>query len=392
MTAVFYDHRAGLWDTGAAAAGRTSGGPEPAAPAAADLGLSKAHKWPLGPERQVGNFVVRSARGGSWCEIRQIGESRLGSGGGGCRRQVKGFSRASRLNCISTINKIDRRQVGQVWFLTLTVPRGEADWKEIERHRRAWFKRLRREYRGRWFSVWKKEAHKSGTPHLHALLFWLEAPPDLGAFKAWNDDAWADVVKSDNPHHRRVGCRVEVMRGWNGVAAYTAKYLTKDQEGLLGETGRIWGVERREEMPRDLAEEEVAQDEGNRVKRCLRKHQQRKRTTWHVWDDSAGRWYRIRPSKQAGTVDEQVRRYQQIGVRVKRKRPRLTYTVSVPLWYEEIEVRSGRETRRMVQDGEQLHSYTPAMHFVDADTVARLVEFFRRRCSSDRRLVESLPF
>ncbi len=333
-----------------------------------DLALSQSHKWP--PESPpLGSFILSWAEGGNFAEIRQVGRPHpTPSGERGGRGEVKGFSRASRLNCLVAINSINREQVQGVFFVTLTIRAGSVDWKEIERLRRAYFKRLRRRWSDRrFFAVWKKEAHKSGTPHLHCLIFWVGTMPHLvDEFRPWNDAAWLEVTGAD-----KAWCRSEFMRTWSGVACYTAKYLGKDQEGLLGETGRIWGVENRGVYQdcRQITEVELSKEVGTKVRRCLRKFQQRKRESWLVFFE--GRWHKIRTGRGLASIEEQVAIAKRAGLRVKRVRPRLLYRVEEVIWGTD------SETGQFLPPlGTEFHSYSPAVHFIGAVDVARLTACF----------------
>lgn len=240
----------------------SSGGPSPKGGAP---GLSLAHKCTQGEE----SWAYRIAEGGEFLQV--VSPSVRGRpGGGGQRGTIKGFSRSSRKAGFDRIKRIDRRGIKCVFFMTLTVPKGEGDWKSIERWRRAYFARFRRHWGASdWACWWRKEPHMSGEPHLHLLLFWYCSPPDLADFRAWNDAAWAGVVKSENPHHQAVGCNVQKMRGWSGVCHYVAKYLTKEQEYSLGEgTGRIWGVENRAVLKECITEESCSEYVGKQVRRA----------------------------------------------------------------------------------------------------------------------------
>jgi hypothetical protein len=301
---------------------------------------------------------------------------------------------------LECVGSIDRRAVAAVMFVTLTVPTGEADWQSIERHRSAWVKRFVRKW-GKlgWFMIWKKEHHKSGTPHLHALVFWIDQPPALSAFRHWNDRAWARVVKSMNPHHQRVGCRVEMMQGWNGVTHYCSKYLAKDQEGLIGDTGRIWGIVRRSMMPVSVRVVQLSPAVGKKVRRALLKLQQRKRRRWLVKFD--GKWQALRAQfeqvKIAGgrwrrgrllqSVDDLVHSFSVAGIRLKQMRPRCLVNRKVPVWVE-----CSERPGRVEKFEDETHAFCSSLHFVEPVQVDRLVTFFQSQSAADDELGASVPF
>ena len=236
-------------------------GPASAALAAAGpLGLSLSHICPL-PESKLGEFTVSIAENGGVCRVVESVPRRPRSTGGK-RGKVRGFSVGSKLRMLEFVQSIDRTGIRGHWFATHTVPAGEADWARIERLRRAWVKRFSRKWgKNAAGIVWKKEAHGSGTPHLHSVILWVVEPPRMLAFRAWNDSAWAKVVASENPAHVRTGCNVQEVRSWRGVTSYVAKYLGKESGEVLPEgTGRVWGVHNRSVLPRSVRLQSPALD------------------------------------------------------------------------------------------------------------------------------------
>ncbi len=342
----------------------------------ASLGLSIRHTWPQLPTPQSphervragahpGEFIVTIAKGGNSVRVTEVGRRRP-MPRGGVRGKIQGFSKAAQLNMLDLIHRIDRSRVLRSDFMTLTVPRGEADWQIIERHRRAWVKRFERQYPGQAVIFWKKEPHRSGTVHLHALVVWVVGDvPALQVLREWNDDAWADVVKSKNPHHRRVGCRVEVMNSWNGVGSYSAKYLAKPQDGLREDTGKIWGVHNRRLLPVKLDLQHVPRAAGVRLRRVLRKLQSRRREKW--WHRLDGRWVPIRQVQGGLSVSDQLALARLCGVRVKRTRPRCMATRWQTVWGQV------EGTAKVQPIGEEIQTYASALHFVRADTTDALL-------------------
>ena len=392
----------GLWAAGA-------GAPSGAAPAA-PLGLSIAHKLSargallsrLEDETgsvPIGDFVVTSALGGQCVRFRQMGYPRPSKTPTVNRGQIHGFSASSRLRMLELVKSVDLAQVRGILFVTLTVPRGEGSWPKIERWRRLWVARFKRRFASStWGMVWKKEWTKSGEPHLHALVFFLKNCPLLHHFRAWNDSAWANVVKSNNPAHRRVGCNSQFLRSANGVAYYCAKYLSKHQDGLRVETGRIWGVVG--SLPMRLVVRHVAKSVGVKVTRALRRLQEKRRSFWLIRDRDE--WHRLRPIKLdpeirqhfdgrgVWSVEDAVSCAQRVGQKLKRVRARVLSNRDVRVWVEsEIEKR-GRVKRVIEFGGVERHSFAPSMHFVTSSIVDRVIDFFIAQES--RALVDDVPF
>ncbi len=332
-----------------------------------------------------GLFLITSFRGGNVATCREIGRPRpmpLGR----VRGVIKGFSRSSRLNMLETVHQVDRAAVLERFFATYTVPRGEADWRQIECFRDAYFKRFERKWSGQAFVIWKKELHKSGTVHLHGLIFWVKTPPKVSDFREWNDAAWSGVVKSSNRWHKSVGCRVERMNSWNGVGHYCAKYLAKDQDGLREQTGRIWGVYRRDLIPCGKSIQELPSAAGKRVRRVLRKLQVRRREKW--WAFIEGRWLPLRAEAGFASVADQIKHCKNAGVRVKRSRPRCLVTRDVQVW--------GRveDSGRVEPIHVERHSFAGSMHFILEHTCSRLLSWAMSRWVYDLEVEQdgSLPF
>jgi hypothetical protein len=255
------------------------------------------------------------------------------------------MTKGARLRQLKFINAIDRRRITGTIFCTCTLRSSsgasvQESWELIEDARRKWFKRLGR-FLGnrRWFAMWRKEPHETGVAHLHVLLFFLDVPPHLvKEFRPWNDQAWAGSV--GDPSIRSTACRTELLRSWNGVASYMAAYLAKDQDLQDVETGKVWDVVHRELVPVDLRSEIVSRGVGKLARRVCRKWHQRKAASWQARVlDSAGvlQWVTLRPWRRGDrvvSVSDQVMHHQAAGVRVRRRRPKLSFTCEVRLWVE----------------------------------------------------------
>lgn len=348
-------------------------------------GLSLVQIWPQG------SIEVSWAVGGAAGRVRMI-TGQKGARIGGCRGKVRGFTGRSRLRMLEQVNSIKRSAVDPsgMWFVTLTVPsQDNCTWQMIEEYRRAWFKRVRREWGTDFFTVWKKEPHEGdglnqGKPHLHAQMFWRRGAsvPDLKSFRAWNDRAWADVVKSVNPFHQQSGCRVERMRGWNGVTWYCSKYCAKLSEATdcTEETGRIWGIENRARMPVEKVSRVVAGTVGRKIHRALRKLQQRRRERWLIYDPSSRRWRSIAhgwcritegsPERMFVDASLVADRARAAGFKVKKWKPKCGRTRTVDVW--------AQVDGKFLKVGEERHTFLSGLQLIDSATIERVTEYFER--------------
>ena len=350
------------------------------------------------PSLSLGEVGVQIAGGGRLMKLidatRRPGRAPEGVKRGRCR----GMSKESRLRQLRFVNAIDQRQIKGTIFATQTLRGGDGcgvveSWALIEAARRKWFKRLERHLAGRrWFAMWRKEPHDSGVAHLHVLIFFLDAPPHLvNDFRPWNDAAWAASVGDESI--RATACRTELLRSWNGVTAYLCKYLAKDQELQEVETGKVWDVVHRDQVPLDVTCEVVRAEVGGLIRRASRKWHQRKSESWQALlpDQEHGghRWRTIRPwvrGSRVVSVADQVLHHRAAGVRVRRRRPRLCYTTDVPLWVEEI------ETGKMEHHGTEKHTYFAGTYFLPDQDARRLLTWARAEVLRRAIVNASLPF
>lgn len=143
------------------------------------------------------------------------------------RGEITGFSASSRRRLIKELQSIDRTRSAPVrLFVTLTYPRFfPADSSEWKRHLDKFRKRLHREFDVQ-FAYWKLEPQRRGAPHFHLLIF-LDREIPL----EWLSHAWYECVGSGSRSHLLAGTQVQRMNSWNGVAAYTSKYVAKTVNG-----------------------------------------------------------------------------------------------------------------------------------------------------------------
>jgi hypothetical protein len=354
----------GVGTSGRVGEGRGAGLAGPAGPPPLGLSLfqrfpgsagdttGKAGFLPSQPEKQAlqqidvkpGRMQIEVAKGGAWLKLR--GEKRPGKAPQVGRGKIQGQTDKVRKAQLDYVQQLDRSKIKHTLFATLTLRSSDdlqAAWHHLETSRRKWFKRLERHLQGfRWFAIWRKEPHKSGMPHLHVLIFFLDDAPHLvGDFRPWNDRAWAECA--GDPSLERTGCNTKLMRAWGGVVYYCAKYLAKASPRLEGiYTGKVWDVVHRDVVKaagvRDLEHHDVAKPVGVLVGRIARRWHQRKAACWQVQsvrEDGTKFWRRLRDGRidqQPYAAQDKAAWFQELGVRVRRHRPRLSHTRVMPMW------------------------------------------------------------
>ena len=375
----------------------------PAAP-----GLSLVHSDTLTDQPEVGEYVVSLPRGGAVVRVSRVAGRRGRDDEdeesvrafrklfkSKKRGTIKGLSPAAALRLKRAMLSVDGSRVVASFFVANTVPAGEFGWDDC----RVFLRRYRTRFERRWSGVvafWVKELTNTGTPHLHFVILWLSAPPSLTEFRAWNDDAWASVVRSSHPRHREVGCRVDLVRSYAGSAAYLSSYLkkkvVKDEAGneveqRQSDTGRMWGIIGKSHLPVTWDREVVSAEQGKTITRTLRRLRVKK-GRYYLRSESShdslrtqGKpctWHRVRPHKVKAingvrlvTLDEQLHAYRSFGLRVKRVTPRVGRNIWVNVWS------SDSDTGRVEKTGEELHFVSSSWHFVKTDEVAPLLSWVK---------------
>ena len=213
---------------------------KPAVPGRATL--STAHKRP---------FIIWTA-GASLLKVTK-GEN-SGQVGGGKRRMISGFSRASRRRLMQTIAQVKRDAALPV-FITLTYPFEFPTPKESKRHLKIFLQRLKRAYSDIGL-IWKLEPQERGAPHYH-MLAWGVPIGELCDFVPY---VWHDIAGGGDKNHllfhlgllKKSEHCVSPVHSFRGVWAYASKYLGKTFE-VSGwdekHTGRFWAVVNRENIP-----------------------------------------------------------------------------------------------------------------------------------------------
>jgi hypothetical protein len=151
------------------------------------------------------------------------------------RKAITSFSRASRRRLLWLIGEIDEKTLANALFVTLTYPRDDPATSQKQKHLDSFLKRLCRKAPDA-SAIWKLEYTKNNTPHFHLLIL------NLGF---WHHSkiaqAWAEIVASSHPNHRRAGTQVQRVSSKTNASKYITKYVGKASPLPSAHTGRIWG-------------------------------------------------------------------------------------------------------------------------------------------------------
>ena len=378
-----------LWDQalpgrGVAASGAVRGDDGSGRPAAGAVSESGGATAPGGPHltlSMVHNCTFTVSNGGS--SVRGINPSRRPPvrRAGGKRSKCRGFSRASRRRLLELIGSIDLRQVGNAFFITLTARAGTMDWGEVERRRRVWEARLQRVWAGyRWFGLWKKEPHANGSPHLHYVVYFLGGlVPNLKQFRTWKDAAWSDICGEPSISHA-----VLIKENNKGPMFYISKYCSKpfESEGC----GRVWGLVNRKLLPLDRQSIQVSREVFHRVERWLVKFRRARGAMWRAFDPAKKEWSRRWPRGSSPGAPRQA--LERCGYKCRSWYPPVLRRFKRNIWQEVEDLETGRVDYRRGLD--EFESVAPSLHFVQAETVRRLI-----RCAElavvDLRADDDLP-
>lgn len=368
-----------LWECGGG-----SGACLPPPPPALGLSLSHSDTLPA-----VGAYILSIPENGAVAKIKRVEGKRDRPKWLGQRGKIQGLSIAAGLRLQRSILSVDQARITRKFFVANTLVAGEFGWPDMKKFLRRYRSRFERKFPAA-SAFWVKELTKKGTPHLHLIVIFTQAePPTRAEFIAWNDDAWASVVKSSSEHHRARACRVDELRTFEGAAGYLSSYLKKGagvgDDERQSECGKMWGIIGRKNLPVSwLPVVEMTESQGKKFQRVMRKLQRRKREFWlhsSISRDSLrsqGRpfvWRRI--SSKVETFNAQpveslssyLAALRAVGITVKRVRPRCCRRVSRPFWSVD------EETQKWEKHGEEIHSFVSGWHFVKAATALRLASF-----------------
>lgn len=172
--------------------------------------------------------------------------------GGGVRKAIKGYSKKSRLNLRSELNRVEWNAIdnSKVFMITLTYEGIPSDGRMVMDDLGAFRRRLDRwsDERGiDYGAVWIKEFQRRGSVHFHLLVVFSDLV--RGDFRFHRDGlikfvsrAWHEITGSSDKG-LRAGTRVEGVR--RSAIGYMMRYMGKDYQKNVPpdfkNVGRFWG-------------------------------------------------------------------------------------------------------------------------------------------------------
>jgi hypothetical protein len=172
--------------------------------------------------------------------------------GRGVRKAIKGYSKKSRLNLRSELNRVEWNAIdnSKVFMITLTYEGIPSDGREVMEDLGAFRRRLDRwsDERGiDYGAVWIKEFQRRGSVHFHLLVVFSDLL--RGDFRFHRDGlikfvsrAWHEISGSSDKG-LRAGTRVEGVR--RSAIGYMMRYMGKDYQKNVPpdfkNVGRFWG-------------------------------------------------------------------------------------------------------------------------------------------------------
>jgi len=179
--------------------------------------------------------------------------------GGGVRKAIKGYSKKSRLNLRSELNRVEWKAIdnSKVFMITLTYEGIPSDGRMVMDDLGAFRRRLDRwsDERGiDYGAVWIKEFQRRGSVHFHLLVVFSDLV--RGDFRFHRDGlikfvsrAWHEITGSSDKG-LRAGTRVEGVR--RSAIGYMMRYMGKDYQKNVPpdfkNVGRFWGFWYKENM------------------------------------------------------------------------------------------------------------------------------------------------
>lgn len=179
--------------------------------------------------------------------------------GGGVRKAIKGYSKKSRLNLRSELNRVEWNAIdnSKVFMITLTYEGIPSDGRMVMDDLGAFRRRLDRwsDERGiDYGAVWIKEFQRRGSVHFHLLVVFSDLV--RGDFRFHRDGlikfvsrAWHEITGSSDKG-LRAGTRVEGVR--RSAIGYMMRYMGKDYQKNVPpdfkNVGRFWGFWYKENM------------------------------------------------------------------------------------------------------------------------------------------------
>ncbi len=296
---------AGRSEEGGAARESAAAGPPPVLVSVTSLNKEPSAEW---------------AVNGRACRVRLPMGVRVG---GGRRRKIRGFTRDAARRLLFAVNSTDSvvHPRDRWWFVTLTYRVRSVEDRPTPAQAKQHLHRFSQELRRHWATVggvWKLEPHRSGAPHFHLLLS-LPIDVDANAVHWWLARTWNRIAGAEDPKHLAVHLHrdsFQQMRSWEGVSAYSAKYLGKieaNDDPLWSWPGKMWGWVNRSAVTISVEVEELARPVAVVVRRCLgRWYDHQLSGRWRVVDP-AGRvsrcWLSLKRAGELRALGFSVRPY-----------------------------------------------------------------------------------
>ena len=200
--------------------------------------------------------------------------------GGGTRTAIKGYSKKSRLNLRSELNRVEWKHIEnrKVFMITLTYEGIPGDGREVMSDLGAFRRRLDRwtdERQINYGAVWIKEFQRRGSVHFHLLVVFSELLRGdyrfhLRALIEFVSVAWHEITESSEKG-LKAGTRVEGVR--KTAVGYMMRYMGKDYQKNVPDdfcnVGRFWGFWNKKNMSYRYHSVRIDLDSAWRLRRIL---------------------------------------------------------------------------------------------------------------------------
>ena len=200
--------------------------------------------------------------------------------GGGTRTAIKGYSKKSRLNLRSELNRVEWKHIEnrKVFMITLTYEGIPGDGREVMSDLGAFRRRLDRwtdERQIDYGAVWIKEFQRRGSVHFHLLVVFSDLLRGdyrfhLRALIEFVSVAWHEITESSEKG-LKAGTRVEGVR--KTAVGYMMRYMGKDYQKNVPDdfcnVGRFWGFWNKKNMSYRYHSVRIDLDSAWRLRRIL---------------------------------------------------------------------------------------------------------------------------
>lgn len=193
------------------------------------------------------------------------------NGGGGKRKKIHTFSKASRKRMFELFHRLTIRRM---IFITLTYGQKFPDVQTSKQHLELFIMRLKYRF-PKLAGVWRIELQERGAPHFHLLLTYLPFIPKEEITKMWEQIIGKEYRNNSKPFggsRRKTFTRIEFCKTKKKVFGYLAKYVAKKSDAASVASGfntiansqicgKHWGIIGRESLP--FAKLEVVEFDGD---------------------------------------------------------------------------------------------------------------------------------